>query len=288
MAQDNTAGINWSQSAPYWEKYRDIIRTMFAPISDALIADAKIRRGYKVLDVGTGPGEPALSVAKVVGEEGKVYGIDPAPEMIAAARRAAAREGFKNVEFEVAPADKLSFAPDGFDAVVSRFAVMFFPAPLDAIREILRVLKPDGFATFAVWSFYERNPFHYELSQVVERYPASSPLPMPPLESSNAFLFAPPGKLRAILDQAGASETSERLFQFRIEAPLSSEDFWTLRAEMSERLRSKLATLSADQAAEARSQALSALRPYSTTTGISLPAEVLIVRGKKPSPSGRG
>src|SRR5437588_7539947 len=85
MAEDNHVTIRWSESAPYWEKHREIIRKMFAPITEALIADARIIRGYNVLDVGTGPGEPALSIARFVGREGKVYGIDPAPEMIAAA-----------------------------------------------------------------------------------------------------------------------------------------------------------------------------------------------------------
>src|SRR5689334_18156550 len=97
MTQDDDAVSRWVQSAPYWEKHRAIIRTMFAPITEALIADANIIRGSNVLDVGTGPGEPALRVAEFVGQEGKVCGIDPAPDMIAAARRAADREGFVNV-----------------------------------------------------------------------------------------------------------------------------------------------------------------------------------------------
>src|SRR5215467_10429149 len=119
--KENSQSPPWNESAKYWEKYRNIIRMMFAPITDALIADANIKDAYKVLDVGTGPGEPALSVAKVVGPEGRVVGIDPTAEMIAAARRAAAHEGLSNIEFEVAFADRLSFASDTFDAVVSRF-----------------------------------------------------------------------------------------------------------------------------------------------------------------------
>jgi hypothetical protein len=76
-------------------------------------------------------------------------------------------------------------------------------------------------------------------------------------------------------------EPSERLLQFNIEAPLSAEGFWELRSEMSEKLRSKLRKLSAQQAAEVKNEVLEALRAYSTPRGMSLPAEVLIVSGRK-------
>src|SRR5436190_19449451 len=259
--KDNPQAFRWNESAQYWEKYRDVIRTMFSPITDALIAEAKIVRGNAVLDVGTGPGEPALSVAKFVGPEGKVVGIDPTAEMIEAARRAAARVGLKNVEFKVETTDRMSFAPQTFDAIVSRFAVMFFSDPLGGIRNLLQVLKPGGRMAFAVWSFAEDNPFHYTLSRVIDRYAAPS-TPQP--ESSDAFRFALRGRLLGILNEAGASDTSERVFQFKIEAPLSVEEFWELRSEMSEKLRSKLKALSPEQVAEVRAQIIDSLRTYST------------------------
>jgi ubiquinone/menaquinone biosynthesis C-methylase UbiE len=254
---------------------------MFAPITQALIEDAEITTGRVVLDVATGPGEPALSIAGFVGSEGKVFGIDAVPEMVEAARREANRRGFHNASFAVAFADNLPFPASTFDAVVSRFGVMFFPSPVDSVREMLRVLKPGGRIAMAVWHFAERNPFHYSVSQVVERY-ADSPPPIP--DSPDAFRFAVRGKLLAILSNAGASATSERLLQFAIRAPISVEDFWTLRSEMSDKLRAKLAMLSKEQMAELKREVLEALGAYSANRGMSFPAEVLIVSGgKEPS-----
>src|SRR5439155_25535101 len=95
-----TAGVKednispWSQSAPYWEKHRENIRKMFSPITTALTSDARIKPSHAVLDVATGPGEPALSIAELVGPNGEVWGIDPASEMVAAALRAAANREF--------------------------------------------------------------------------------------------------------------------------------------------------------------------------------------------------
>jgi hypothetical protein len=100
------------------------------------------------------------------------------------------------------------------------------------------VLRPVRKLALAVWHFTERNPFHYSLSRVIDRY-VNSPPPAP--DALDAFRFASPGKLRKVLKKAGAIDLSERLLQFAIQAPLSVEDFWTLRVEMSDMLREKIA-----------------------------------------------
>ena len=278
MQPDQEVINRWSGSAPYWEKHGEIIRQMFAPITQALVEDAQIGRQHAVLDIATGAGEPALSVAALVGPEGKVFGIDPVPEMVAGARRAADRIGLKNAQFDVASADHLPFPADAFDAVISRFGVMFFPSPVDAVREMLRVLKPGRKLALAVWHLAERNPFHYTLSRVIERYVESPPLAP---DAPDAFRFARPGKLAEVLTEAGAVAPSERLLQFAIQATISVEDFWTMRCEWSEKLREKIAMLSKEQANEAKRQVLEYFREYSTDRGMSFPAEVLIVSGAK-------
>jgi ubiquinone/menaquinone biosynthesis C-methylase UbiE len=272
----------WSGAAPFWEKHREIIRQMFAPVAQALVEDGLIGSGHVVLDIATGPGDPALSVAALVGPEGTVFGIDPVPEMVAAARRATDQLGFRNTQFDVALADHLPFPAGTFDAVISRFGVMFFPSPVEAVREMLRVLKPERKLALAVWHFAERNPFFYTLGRVIERY-VDSPPPAP--DAPDTFRFALRGKLRDVLLEAGAIAPSERLLQFAIQAPISVEDFWTLRCEMSEKLREKIAILSKEQLAEVKCQVFEALREYSTDRGMSFPAEVLIVSGTRSCPA---
>jgi ubiquinone/menaquinone biosynthesis C-methylase UbiE len=275
---DNAVISRWSNSAQFWEKHREIIRQMFAPVAQALIDDAKIRAGQTVLDVATGPGEPALSVAEWVGPEGKVFGVDPIPEMIEGGRRAADRFGLKNTKFEIAHADRLPFSDAAFDAAISRFGIMFFPSPADGIREMLRVLKPEGKLAFAVWSSVEANPFHSVLSQILDRF--VEPAPLAP-DAPDAFRFATRGKLLRILSEAGVAAPTERVLQFKIEASISAEAFWILRGEMSESFHKKLAALSAQDSAEVKRLALEAFRQYSTDRGMSFPAEVLILSGAK-------
>jgi enediyne biosynthesis protein CalE5 len=282
MQPDQEAISGWRDSAPFWEKHREIIRQMFAPVTQALVEDGLIGSGHAVLDIATGPGEPALTIAALVGPEGKVFGIDPAPEMVEAARRATDHLGFRNAQFDVASADRLPFPVDTLDAVVSRFGVMFFPSPVDAVREMLRVLRPGRKLALAVWHLAERNPFHYALWRVIERY-VDSPPPAP--DAPDAFRFASPGKLRDVLAEAGTIAPSERLLRFTLQAPISVEDFWILRCEMSENLREKVVMLSREQLTEVKRQALEALRGYSTDRGMSFPAEVLIVSGTKNRPT---
>jgi ubiquinone/menaquinone biosynthesis C-methylase UbiE len=281
MQQNKEVISQWSDSAPYWEKHRAVIREMFMPVTQSLIEDMGIATGSAVLDVATGPGEPSLTIAElVVGLGGKVVGTDIVPEMVEAARREALRRQLQNAQFEVADTGCLPFPAETFDAAVSRFGVMFLPSPLDCLRDILRVLKPGGRIALAVWHFAEKNPFHYAVSQIVDRYFDSPPLDP---DAPDAFRFAQPGKLLQILSNAGAISTSERLLQFSIRARISVEDFWTLRSEMSDKFRTKLALLSPPRLAVLRGEVIQTIRAYSSKEEICFPAEVLIVSGRKES-----
>jgi ubiquinone/menaquinone biosynthesis C-methylase UbiE len=120
MQPDQEVISAWRDSAPFWEKHRESIRQMFAPVTQALVEEALIGTGQTVLDIATGPGEPALTIAARVGPAGKVFGIDPAQEMVDAARRATDRLGFRHAQCEAASADSLPFPADMMEAGCQR------------------------------------------------------------------------------------------------------------------------------------------------------------------------
>jgi hypothetical protein len=132
----------------------------------------------------------------------------------------------------------------------------------------------------AVWHFADRNPFHFTLSRIMDRY--VEPAPVAP-DTPDAFRFAAMGNLVEVLATAGVTAPSERLLQFAIEAPSSLEDFLTLRCEMSEKLRGKFSNFSSEQAGAVKQEMLDAFREYSADCGIRFPAEILIVSGTKGS-----
>ncbi len=103
-----------------------------------------IQEGDAVLDVGCGAGVDTLIAAMMVGARGKVAGIDLVPEMLETAKENLSKTSLRNVEFLESSAESLSFPDKCFDAVISNGVINLVPDKAKALREIFRVLKPNG------------------------------------------------------------------------------------------------------------------------------------------------
>ncbi len=270
----------WCESAPYWAKHSDTIRQMFAPVTRALIEDARIVPGDFVLDVAGGAGEPSLTIAETVGTSGQVVCTDPVAMMVAAAKNEAGRRGIKHIEFSQCTAETLPFRPVLFDAIVCRLGAMFFVDPVEAVREMLRVAKTGGRLGFVVWHKSELNPFCHLVSEIMSEYVEA---PAADENAPGAFRFAEPGTLPAIVREAGAVDVRERVIEFQIEAPLSPEQFWELRSQISETLRDKLKALSAEQRSEIGAKVIETVSDYFPAGQMSFPAQMILVTGRKPA-----
>jgi ubiquinone/menaquinone biosynthesis C-methylase UbiE len=129
---------------------------------------AELKSGESVLDVGCGTGGVTIPAKLRVGEKGSAAGIDPAPEMIAVARRKANRAGLE-IDFRVGVIESLPF-PDGtFDAVTSSLMMHHLPHELQVkgLAEIRRVLKPGGRILIADMLRPSASPFKRFLTSVV-------------------------------------------------------------------------------------------------------------------------
>jgi ubiquinone/menaquinone biosynthesis C-methylase UbiE len=277
--QDNKTLQEWRETARFWKRHSGTIRTMLAPLTEALIEGGGISQGQMVLDVAGGAGEPSLTISERVGSTGTVTCTDAVAEMVAAAEAEAQRRGLTNITFRQCIADSLPFSNDTFDAVVSRLGIMFFPDPFAAVREMLRVTKPGGALALAVWHKNELNPFTHIVTDVMSRYVDSPPADP---DTPGAFRFAEPGKLANILTRSGASYVRERVLHFRIEAPISPTEFWALRSETSDTLREKLARLTTEQVVRVEQEVAKAVREFFPNDQMSFPAQMIIVTGKKP------
>ena len=270
----------WRETASYWTRYHDMIRTMFVPLTRALIEQARIGPGQSVLDVAGGSGEPSLTIAQVVQPTGFVMCTDAIAEMVAVAEREAVDRGVENVKFRQCTADSLPFADDSFDVAVCRLGVMFFPDPLAALREMLRVIKPGGRVALAVWGKSELNPYSYVVTRIISRYVPATPVAP---DAPDAFRFAEPGKLAGILEAAGAIDVAECVVEFDIAAPLSPEEFWNMRSEISETLREKLKTISSEDKRRMADEVREAVREFFPDNQMRFPGQMIIVSGAKPS-----
>jgi ubiquinone/menaquinone biosynthesis C-methylase UbiE len=141
-AQTEGTLIRW---APYYDFVTNLMTLGHARRLRRLTVDnALIKPGDSVLDVGCGTGEVTL-LAKTRAKADKVYGIDPAPEMITVARRKATRKKL-DIDFRVGVIESLPFPDSSIDVVTSSLMMHHLPEDLKVrgLAEIYRVLKPGG------------------------------------------------------------------------------------------------------------------------------------------------
>jgi SAM-dependent methyltransferase len=118
--------------------------TIFDPLTERLLAAAGVRRGMRVLDLGTGAGNVAQIAARMAGPSGSVVSVDRDPHALVLAAEHAEREGVGNIEF-VEGDLAIPELPDGhFDAVVSRFVLMYLPDPAATLHGAALRLRPGG------------------------------------------------------------------------------------------------------------------------------------------------
>ena len=144
--------------AAAWQKWFHIMEAGAQPLSDRMVALAGIRPGSSVLDIATGLGEPALTAARAAGPSGRVLATDLSAEMLALARERASRLGLANVTFRTMDANAPDVPEEAFDAVLSRWGLMFVARLDDALRGIRKALRPEGRFVAVVWGPPEEAP----------------------------------------------------------------------------------------------------------------------------------
>jgi ubiquinone/menaquinone biosynthesis C-methylase UbiE len=134
-----------------------LVPRCFEPWAKKLLDEVKLKSGEIVLDVATGPGTVARLAASRIGSLGHVFAIDLSKPMLDVARAKPAPTRAARIEYLQSPAAPLPGSSEIFDAVFCHQGMQFFPNRLAALREMRRVLKPNGRAAIAVWAELERN-----------------------------------------------------------------------------------------------------------------------------------
>lgn len=269
---------DWNRVAGGWEKWDRFFDEQMAFLNHRLVADARLRAGMSVLDLGSGTGYPALLAAQTVGGTGSVTGIDLAEQMLDAARRKAASLKLSNTTFRTGDVTTLPFEAASFDAVTTRFCLMFLPEIPKAVTEIARILKPNTWVAAAVWSAPDRNPYLSIPMGIIKQF---IELPPPDPSAPGIFRLAKPGELAGMLQQAGFADNSEQEFLGDVRFSAADEYFSSLM-DIAAPIQNLWAKLSSTQQTEARQLIIATAGQYQKGAVIALPIAVRMVSGRKP------
>lgn len=184
-----------------WVAARELVDQVFQPLEDILVqATGSARR---VLDVGCGTGGTTVAIAQRLGAGARCTGLDISEAMLGAAR-ARAEQMRSSAEFVLGDAQTYDFESAAFDAIVSRFGVMFFADPVAAFTNLHRAAQPGANLRMIVWRSADDNPF----MTTAER--AAAPLlPNLPVRKPNEpgqFGFADPKRVTGIVEASGWNE----------------------------------------------------------------------------------
>ena len=266
----------WNESA---EAYVRLMRTL-EPFRTDLLTGLQLTPGEAVLDLGTGPGEPAMTIAHALGPNGRVVGVDLSEKMIDIATRVARSRGLSNVEFRTMDCAALTLPDATFDAAICCFGFQIFTDPEKAAREAHRVLKPGGRIAVSVWSLGDRVPFlHALVAPMLEHAEPDETGYLPtPYETGG------PGEMVAFLESAGFRGAHERRVEhaLRFDSPEDYLESLLKATPIGHSLSEEAPAVQEDVLRKTRAN----LERWRTPEGLSLPAECVLVQASKPTAGG--
>ena len=276
------ARMEWDVASVGWKKWEREILGGLQPVSHQLMRLVGITAGYSVLDVATGTGEPALTVAKIVGPEGSVTGVDLSPEMLEIAKERAAYQGLKNVTFQPVDDENLSSFQDAmFDSVVCRFGLMLMPDPTKTLGSFLRVLKPNGKAAVSVWGRPEKMPVMAAAMKTIAKHvPDFKP---PPPGSPGFFAIPSVDILRSHFMNAGFRDFESEVDEsFVAGQTKTAEESWEMMSEIAGSLTLLRTQLSEEKNRAIKNEMIEIIRSMYPSGPAKVTGELIIGVGRKP------
>lgn len=264
-------------AAERWVQEQARLDQMLRSFGKAALDSADVALGQTVLDVGCGCGDTLLSLAALVGAQGRVVGIDTSAPMLARAKELCAKHS--NVSLLEGDASSMAAGLGPFDVLFSRFGVMFFEDPIRAFQRLRGALRGQGRVSFVCWRRLADNPWaSVPLDAVADVL--GRPEPQPP-DAPGPFSFGDPARVRGILERAGFRDVALRGFDATVAFGASA----SLHEAAQEIARlGPVARLLVDRDEAAVSQALRAIEavipPYASARGVHFPGAAWVVTAR--------
>jgi ubiquinone/menaquinone biosynthesis C-methylase UbiE len=267
---------SWNKFSGGWKKWDELTMDFLRPVGNAILDSIPFKDNFKVLDIASGTGEPGLTAASMV-KNGTVTGTDISEDMVAIAAENAKAKGLNNFNTKVCSADDLPFDDESFDAVICRNGVMFFPDIEATVKEILRVLKPDGYFSAGFFISPENNQWATTTMNVINKF---VDMPPPSPDTPGLFRCAKPGMMKNILEKSGFKNIQEKEVVFSLNVP-TIEMYWSFQTEVAAPVVYGLSKADEATKQQIREIVFTDVTKYSSGSGYSLPAKELVITGQK-------
>ena len=174
-----------------------LVPAIYAQWANRVAEIAEIEVGQHVLDVACGTGSLARAARLEAGLRGKIFGLDASEKMLESAHRQST-----GIEWQLGDATKMPFVTNRFDRVMCQFSLMFIANRISAIKEMLRVCKPDGLVVAATWGTLPPGGAYDTLIKLVRRLRGAEAA----TKMLSAWALGKPGVLDALLLSSGINE----------------------------------------------------------------------------------
>lgn len=263
----------------FWVSEADALDGLHREALIALLAAAAARAGESVLDIGCGAGASALELARAVGPEGRVEGLDLAAPLLEVARDRAEHAGVGNLCFTLGDAQTHGFAPESADLIASRFGVMFFEDTAAAFANLARALRPGGRMALAAWAGPEQNTwFRLPVEIAGKHLPVQTAAP----DAPGPMAFRDAGRVVALLRAAGLAEARSETLPIELYHPGGTQALLRLSQYIGPLPRIFRDTGAGEDVQSAVMDDLgAALQRHATADGIRLPAMIHIFHARR-------
>jgi ubiquinone/menaquinone biosynthesis C-methylase UbiE len=279
--RDVTAKEYWDRRASTWERRADELDRADDAYGTAVMDALAPMPGERVLDIGCGPGSTTITLARRLddGGRGLAVGVDVSAAMIGAARRRVAAAGVPNIGLLVADAQRDPLGDD-FDAVFSRFGVMFFSDPDTAFANLHAALRTGGRLACVVWAPLADNPWmSVPTLAAISVLPAELAIPEP--GAPGPFSLADPARTTAVLAAAGFIDVAiETIAGSRTVTDRSSDEDVRALLEVGALGEAFAAADEATQS-DAIAAVVDAMGPFRTADGWQLPGLAHVVTARR-------
>lgn len=266
----------WNQCSPGWEKWDALLMDFLAPMGNVMIEYIQPLEQKLILDIASGTGEPALTIASLL-HKGHIVMTDLSEDMLAIAKAKATSLSLQNVDTKVCDVTELPFADNTFDAVTCRFGFMFFPDMRLAAREMIRVLKPGGKLVAAVWGLPEKNIWISAVTHVIQQH---LQLPETPVDAPGMFRCAKSGLLQHIFEEAQLKNVFEREVTNQLHFD-TAEAYWDMMKDISAPIEKVFKTADSITKNAIKSSTIQIIEQHFGKVNLAIDASALVIGGEK-------